>query len=91
MVSVVIMKLYLLMQNRNALLTDILFWGLYIFWFENIIKNNKNLIWSYAVLILVVLNPDMLTANSVDSDQLASSEANWSISTLFDIKNVNLY
>ena len=30
-------------------------------------------------------------ANSVDPDQLASSEANWSGSALFDIKYVNLY
>ena len=30
-------------------------------------------------------------ANNVDPDQLASEEANWSGSTLFDIKYVNLY
>ena len=30
-------------------------------------------------------------ANSVDPDQLASSEANWSGSALFAIKYVNLY
>ena len=30
-------------------------------------------------------------ANSVDPDQLASEEANWSGSALFAIKNVNLY
>ena len=30
-------------------------------------------------------------ANSVYPDQLASKEANWSGSTLFDIKYVNLY
>ena len=30
-------------------------------------------------------------ANSVDPDQLASEEANWSGSTLFVIKYVNLY
>ena len=30
-------------------------------------------------------------ANSVDPDQLASKEANWSGSALFAIKNVNLY
>ena len=29
--------------------------------------------------------------NSVDSDQLASEEANWSASTLFVIKYVKLY
>ena len=29
-------------------------------------------------------------ANSVDPDQLASEEANWSRSTLFAIKTVNL-
>ena len=30
-------------------------------------------------------------ANSVDPDQLASSEANWSGASLLAIKNVNLY
>ena len=30
-------------------------------------------------------------ANSVDQDQLASEEANWSGSALFVVKNVNLY
>ena len=30
-------------------------------------------------------------ANSVDPDQLASSEANWSGSTLFAIQYLNLY
>ena len=29
--------------------------------------------------------------NSVDPDQLTSSEANWSVSTLFVIKYINLY
>ena len=38
---------------------------------------------------LVLLSP--ATANSVDPDQLASSEANWSGSALFVIKYVNFY
>ena len=43
-------------------------------------------------LTLVLLNPDIpCHANSVDPDQLASEEANWSGSTLFVIKCVNLY
>ena len=43
-------------------------------------------------LTLVLLNPDIPAfANSVDPDQLASEEANWSGSALFDIKYVNLY
>ena len=42
-------------------------------------------------LTLVLLNPDISCfANSVDSDQLASEEANWSESALFAIKYVNL-
>ena len=42
-------------------------------------------------LTLVLLNPDMsFFANSVDPDQLASEEANWSGSALFAIKYVNL-
>ena len=43
-------------------------------------------------LTLVLLNPDIpCLANSVDPDQLASEEANWSGSTPFAIKYVNLY
>ena len=42
-------------------------------------------------LTLVLLNPDYPAfANSVDPDQLASSEAKWSGSTRFAIKYVNL-
>ena len=42
-------------------------------------------------LTLVLLNPDISCfANSVDLDQLASEEANWSGSALFAIKSVNL-
>ena len=44
------------------------------------------------ILALVLLNPDMpCFANSVNPDQLASKEANWSGSALFAIKYVNLY
>ena len=47
---------------------------------------------SINILTLVPLNPDIPAfANSVDPDQLASSEANWSGSALFAIKYVNLY
>ena len=43
------------------------------------------------ILTLVLLNPDISCfANSVDPDQLASSEANWSGSTLFAVKYANL-
>ena len=43
------------------------------------------------VLTLVLLNPDIpCFANSVDPDQLASEEANWSGSALFAIKYANL-
>ena len=34
---------------------------------------------------------EKILANSVDPDQLASSEANWSGSALFVIQDVNLY
>ena len=41
---------------------------------------------------LVLLNPDRLCfASSVDPEQLASEEANWSGSALFVIQYVNLY
>ena len=44
------------------------------------------------MLTLVLLNQDIpCLANCVDPDQLASSEANWSGSALFDIQYVNLY
>ena len=43
-------------------------------------------------LTLLLLNTTCLVlANSVDPDQLASEEANWSGSALFDIKFVNFY
>ena len=42
-------------------------------------------------LTLVLLSPDIpCFANSVDPDQLASEEANWSGSALFAIKYANL-
>ena len=45
-----------------------------------------------ARLTLLLLNMTCpVLANSVDSDQLASEEANWSESALFVIKYVNLY
>ena len=40
-------------------------------------------------LTLVLLNPDIPFVNSVDPDQLASEEANWSGYALFVIKYVN--
>ena len=43
-------------------------------------------------LILVLPHMDIPAfANSVDPDQLASEDANWSWSALFVIKHVNLY
>ena len=45
----------------------------------------------HIILTLVLLNPDIPCLYSVDPDQLASEEANWSGSALFAIKYVNLY
>ena len=51
----------------------------------------------FVCVCFVLLNPCpaepgyTVFANSVDPDQLASSEANWSESALFAIKYVNLY
>ena len=46
----------------------------------------------FALLTLLLLNTIYpVLANSVDPDQLASEEANWSGSALFAIKYVNLY
>ena len=43
------------------------------------------------MLTLILLNPDISCfANSVDPDQLASEEANWSGSALFAIEYANL-
>ena len=61
------------------------------------INRNFSLIVTYLALnkkiylTLVLLNPDITCfANSVDPDQLASEEANWSGSALFAIKYANL-
>ena len=46
----------------------------------------------WFVLTLLLLNTSCpVLANSVDPDQLASEEANWSGSALFVIKYVNFY
>ena len=45
-----------------------------------------------CLLTLLLLNTTCpVLANSVDPDQLASEEANWSESALFIIKYVNFY
>ena len=45
-----------------------------------------------GTLTLLLLNTTCpVLANSVDTDQLASEEANWSGATLFVIKYVNFY
>ena len=49
-------------------------------------------LWEKKYLTLLLLNTACpVLANSVDPDQLASSEANWSGSALFVIKYVNFY
>ena len=51
-----------------------------------------HLIQWYNALTLLLLNTTCsILANSVDPDQLASEEANWSGSALFVIKYLNLY
>ena len=55
-----------------------------------LLMNTHNI--SGALLTLVLLSPDISwLANSVDPDQLASEEANWSGSALFANQNVNFY
>ena len=54
-----------------------------------LLSNHKMFLLKNKILILVLLNP--VFANSVDPDQLASEEANWSESALFVIKRMNLY
>ena len=50
---------------------------------------NKESWWCLTLLLLNTTCP--VLANSVDPDQLASEEANWSGSALFVIKYVNFY
>ena len=45
----------------------------------------------YQTMVLLNLIICPASANSLDPDQLASEEANWSGSVLFVIKYVNLY
>ena len=52
----------------------------------------ENFTQCYALLAPLLLNTTCpFLANSVDPDQLASEEANWSGSALFVIKYVNFY
>ena len=54
----------------------------------------NHLIYEYpdVNLTLLLLNTTCpVLANNVDQDQLASEEANWSVSVLFVIKYVNFY
>ena len=54
--------------------------------FINIPSSSRN---NLTLLLLNMTYP--VLANSVDPDQLASEEANWSGSTLFVIKYMNFY
>ena len=63
--------------------------NIYFYEERKLSHNDHNL---YSFLTLVLLNRIYPAfANSVDPDQLASEEANWSGSALFAIKYVNLY
>ena len=54
--------------------------------------NNSVIKRLWCVITLVLLNLDMpCLCKNVDPDQLASEEANYSGSTLFGVKCVNLY
>ena len=59
-------------------------WDILNSYFE--MKGNHDLgcIWNYPLSCWTQIYPEF--ANSVDSDQLASEEANWSGSALFAIK-----
>ena len=69
---------------------NVLYWQHLSLAFSRTDKNTTFfLVWC---LTLVLLNPVYPAfANSVDPDQLASEEANWSGSALFVIKYMNLY
>ena len=57
-----------------------------------IVKENENIEIFLNRLTLLLLNTTCpVLANSVDPNQMASEEANWSGSALFVIKYVNFY
>ena len=59
---------------------------------HNVCFLEEKMIIKYSSLTLLLLNRTCpVLANSVDPDQLASEEANWSGSALFVIKYVNFY
>ena len=65
-----------------------------IFLYSNMLHKHhwQGTIFGTGMLTLVLKNPIYPAfANSVDPDQLASEEANWSESALFAIQYVNLY
>ena len=47
--------------------------------------------WCWSLTLLLLNTPYPVLANSVDPDQLASEEANWSGSAIFVMKYVNFY
>ena len=57
----------------------------------NLFVRVSNIHLSYELTLLLLNTTCPVLANSVDPDQLASEEANWSGSALFVIKNVNFY
>ena len=61
--------------------------------YKSILENAKSIRRVYkGILALLLLNTRCpVLANSVDPDQLASEEANWSGSAQFVIKYVNFY
>ena len=79
------------MKNPKGLYYNV--YGLYVYIYRNYPQFTANSFTSpFGFLSLVLLNPDMPCLwNSVDPDQLASEEANWSGSALFVIKDMNLY
>ena len=75
-----IQKIYLKVSGRK------------IIWLRNMNDIILHSRWPTYQLTLVLLNLCVSScANSVDSDQLASEEANWSGFALFAIMYVNLY
>ena len=61
-------------------------------WSDNFHLARTGTQYSVRILILLLLNTTCpVLANSVDPDQLASEEANWSESALFVIKYVKFY
>ena len=76
-------------DQQGEILQLLTFSGIYLRMYKTIAK--LDLYDSISLTLLLLNTTRLVLANSVDPDQLASEEANWSGSALFVIKYVNFY